>query len=41
MAHIKDEELFFLFKKVADLPPQDRIEAKQMVRNFLEQRRGA
>ena len=40
MAHIKDEELFYLFKKVADLPPQDRIEAKQMVTSFLEQRRG-
>ena len=40
MAHIKDEELLFLFKKVADLPPQDRIEAKQTVTSFLEQRRG-
>jgi transcriptional regulator with XRE-family HTH domain len=39
MAHIKDEELFFLFKKVVALPAEDRLEAKQLVTTFLEQRR--
>ena len=39
-AHIDDEELFFLFKKVVELPPQDRIEAKQLVTTFLESKQG-
>jgi len=39
-SHIKDEELFFLFESILQLSPQDRIEAKQMVTGFVEQRRG-
>jgi transcriptional regulator with XRE-family HTH domain len=39
-AYIQDEELFFLFKSVTELSPQHRLEAKQLVATFLEQRRG-
>ena len=39
-AHIKDEELFFLFKSVLELEPQDRIEVKQLVTSFVAERQG-
>lgn len=39
-SHIEDEELFYLFKSILGLPPADRLEAKQLVRTFLEQKRG-
>jgi hypothetical protein len=29
-----------ILKSVLDLPPADRVEAKQLVTTFLEQRRG-
>jgi transcriptional regulator with XRE-family HTH domain len=38
--HIDDEELFYLFKSVLELSPQDRIEAKQLVASFVAERRG-
>lgn len=36
---IEDEELFYLFKSVLELSPQDRIEAKQLVTSFVERKR--
>jgi len=37
--HMEDGELFVLFKRISTLPPEDRLDAKKLIGDFIEERK--
>jgi len=37
--HMEDGELFVLFKRISALPPEDRLDAKKLIGDFIAERK--